>query len=98
MNMDPDLRGITKYWKPGEDDRELLRRRAGRLPRRYVDLFLHGLWSLVSSRRRTKIVGLGSFEWKPWKNRLPTGKFVETWRLAFKPSRYLPKYKGEKKR
>lgn len=93
MNPNPDLSGITKYWKPGEDDRELLRRHAGGLPREHVDAFLRGLWNLVSSRRRTRLVGFGAFEWRPWRNRLPTGRFVETWRLAFKPSRYARKFK-----
>lgn len=93
MNRNPEIRGIMKYWKPGEDDRVLLKDRG--LPRRYVDLFLDALWRVVSTRRRTKFVGFGAFEWRPWRKRLPTGKMVETWRLAFKPGRYLPKYKGE---
>lgn len=94
MNMDPDIRGITKYWRPGKDDRELLRKRTGGLPKRHVDLFLHGLWSLVSSRRRTRIVGFGTFEWKPCRRRLPTGRTVDTVRVVFKPSRYAKKYNG----
>ena len=98
-NRNPRQDGITKYWKPGEDDRPALLkylrldggRRAGR---GHVDGFLSGLWRMLSSRRRTKFVGFGVFEWKPYRRRLPTGKTVETWRLAFKPSRYARKYGG----
>jgi len=92
-NRDPRQDGITKYWKPGEDDRELLRLRMG-AAREHVDGFLEGLWGLLRSRRRTKFVGFGVFEWRPYRRRLPTGRMVETWRLAFKPSRYAGKYGG----
>lgn len=100
MNRNPDCSGISRYWKPGEDDRCALhaavRRRLGpATPRYQVDAFLDSLWEVLSGRRRTKFVGVGAFEWRPWRKRIPTGRMVETWRLAFKPSRYAEKYKGE---
>ena len=93
MNRNPDTRGICRYWKPGEDDRVLLAEASG-LPRESVDLALAGLWKVLSSRRRTKLVGFGVFEWRPWRRPLPTGRMLETWRLAFKPSRYAKKWRG----
>lgn len=96
MNSCPDTSGITKYWKRGEDDRLDLAKASG-LAEREVDRALDGLWSVILSRRRTKFVGFGTFEWRPWRRRIPTGKAVEAWRLAFKPSRYAKKYKGERK-
>lgn len=94
-NHNPVQTGITKYWVAGEDDRCALRQ-ATKQPRRLIDLMLDGLWTLISTRRRTKFVGFGVFEWRPYRRRLPTGKMVETWRLTFKPSRYVSKrYKGE---
>ena len=59
-----------------------------------VDSFLDALLELVRSRKRTLLVGFGSFEWKhdPHK-RIPTGEMVETWRLAFKPGRYVKERK-----
>ena len=96
MNLDPSIRGITKYWRAGADDRALLAKAAGGLPGRYVDAFLAGLWELVSRRRRTKLVGFGVFEWRPWRRRLPTGRKVSTWRLVFKPSRYSRRYDGDR--
>ena len=92
-NRSPEQSGITKYWVPGEDDRCALRQVTKQTKER-VDLMLDGLWELVRSRRRTKFVGFGVFEWRPYRRRLPTGRMVETWRLAFKPSRYAEKYKG----
>lgn len=100
MNVRPNMSGISRYWKKGEDDRELLAKSLGLRPdddgnRRLVDFFLDGLLSTVKSRRRTKFVGFGIFEWKRWNNRIPTGRFVETWRLTFKPGRYVKgKYNG----
>lgn len=97
MNLNADTSGIERRWRPGEDDRVALAKYSG-LTRRQTDAALAGLWRLLVSKRRTKFVGWGVFEWKPWRNRIPTGRFVETWRLAFKPCRYVPlKYKGEKK-
>lgn len=98
MNTRPDTTGIEKRWVPGEDDRPLLASYSGLKPRQ-VDKALDGLWRLLVSRPRTKFVGFGVFEWKRWRNRIPTGRFVETWRLAFRPSRCNPlKYrKGKSK-
>ena len=93
MNRRPDQSGITKYWRVGEDDRCDLRQRTA-LSDSVVDRMLKGLWETIRSRRRTKFVGFGVFEWRPYRRRLPTGRMVETWRLAFKPSRYAEKYKG----
>lgn len=89
--------GIAKRWVPGEDDRVWLMHYSG-LTRKQTDRALDGLWRLIVSRPRTKIVGFGVFRWAPWRKRIPTGEFVETWRLAFKPSRYVKKYNGEKHR
>lgn len=88
-----DTSGLTKRWVDGEDDRALL---ASKLPcgSMYTDAFLDALWELVSSRRRTKFVGFGVFEWHPWRNRLPTDKVVKAWRLSFKPSKYVRRYRG----
>lgn len=97
MNARPDTTGIDRHWVPGEDDRVLLASRSG-LGRRQVDAALDGLWDLVASRRRTKFVGLGVFEWKRWRNRIPTGRFVDVWRLTFRPSRCNKlKYRGRKR-
>lgn len=57
--------------------------------RQKVDSFLDALLRLVRTRRRTMLVGFGVFEWRRWKHPIPTGKTVETWRLAFKPSKYV---------
>ena len=89
--------GIAKRWVPGEDDRVWLMHYSG-LTRKQTDRALDGLWRLIVSRPRTKIVGFGVFRSMPWHKRIPTGEFVETWRLAFKPSRYVKKYNGEKRR
>lgn len=93
MNRNPNTAGISRYWKPGEDDRRALMD-ATRFGRDCVDVFLRGLWRVVSGRRRTKFVGFGVFEWHPWRNRLPTGRVVKAWRLSFKPSKYVRRYKG----
>lgn len=85
--------GITKRWVDGEDDRRWLQVETG-LGEWRIDRFLDGLWKLVASRRRTKFVGFGVFEWHPWRNRLPTGRVVKAWRLSFKPSKYARRYKG----
>lgn len=97
MNRHPKTQGITGRWMKGLDNRVELQWFAGMAPRRRVDGFLEGLWRLVASRRRTKFVGFGVFEWRPYRKRLPTGRTVETWRLAFKPSRYAKRYKGDMK-
>lgn len=95
-----NVEGITKYWVHGEDDRELLAKQLSLDPtseadRKAVDSFLGALMSVVKRRRRTKFVGFGVFEWKPWESRIPTGEFVKTWRLVFKPGRYVKgKYNG----
>ena len=89
--------GIEKRWIPGEDDRVLLASYSGLTPPQ-VDNALDGLWRLLVSKKRTKFVGFGVFEWKRWCNRIPTGRFVRTWRLAFRPCRYSRlKYKGGRK-
>ena len=99
-NPKPNMVGIDRYWKKGEDDRVILAKKLSMDPdeagtRGLVDKFLSALWKTVSTRRRTKFVGFGVFEWKPWRNRIPTGEFVETWRLSFKPGRYVKeKYHG----
>ena len=96
----PNMTGIDRHWKPGEDDRITLARKMYRNPdsletRESVDHFLDMLLRLVVSRKRTKFVGFGVFEWIPWNNRLPTGERVSTWRLTFKPGRYVKgKYHG----
>lgn len=89
-----DTSGLSKRWVDGEDDRALLAARVPLSTRASTDLFLGGLWELVASRRRTKFVGFGVFEWHPWRNRLPTGRVVKAWRLSFKPSKYARRYKG----
>lgn len=92
-NRDPQQAGITKYWRVGYDDRCVLRR-VTRQSKERIDRLLDGLWKVISTRRRTKIVGFGVFEWRPYRRRLPTGVMIETWRLTFKPGRYLDKYHG----
>jgi len=96
-NRNPKYAGISKYWVKGEDDRHALMK-ATQFSQDCTDMFLRGLWRVLSSRRRTKFVGFGVFEWRPFRRRLPTGRMIETWRLAFKPSRYAKKYKGKAKR
>lgn len=89
-----DTSGLSKRWVDGEDDRRLLQVKTGLVGEWRIDRFLDGLWRLVSSRRRTKFVGFGVFEWHPWRNRLPTGRVVKAWRLSFKPSKYARRYNG----
>lgn len=93
MNHSPDTSGIRQMWAPGRDARVELAKASG-LPRAVVDRALAGLWNVVSSRRRSVFVGIGAFEWRPWKRPLPTGRKVRTWRLAFKPSRYAERWHG----
>lgn len=96
MNAKPDTTGISRYWKAGEDDRVLLKGRLPGMSKPAIDRVLAAIMETVCSRRRTKIVGWGVFEWKRWNNRIPTGEFVETWRLSFKPGRYVKgKYDGK---
>ena len=94
MNRTPNTSGITGYWKPGEDDRCVVRDECG-LDGSIVDAVLDALHRVVVRQRRTKIVGFGVFEWKTWNNRLPTGRHVATWSLSFKSCRYRGKYVGE---
>lgn len=94
MNPNPRTAGISKYWKAGEDDRCLLAESCGLEPGQ-IDAVLLGLGGLLATRRRTKLVGFGVFEWLPWRRRIPTGRVVETWKLAFRPSRYARKFKGD---
>lgn len=102
MNSKPDVSGISRYWKRGEDDRRVLARVLKMNPddetnRNLIDFMLEGLLKTIKSRKRTKIVGFGVFEWLRWNNRLPTGQRVETWRLTFKPGRYVKgKYNGDR--
>ena len=86
MNNKPNISGITRYWKPGEDDRILIMQES-EVSRGTVDRVLNAFQRVIFSRPQTKIVGFGKFSWKRWHNRIPTGEFVETWRLAFKPSK-----------
>lgn len=86
------MSGITRYWKRGEDDRTEVRRRCPGMEKDTIDRVLRALFATIVSKRRTKLVGYGVFEWKPWNNRLPTGQFVKTWRLAFRPARGMRKY------
>jgi len=95
VNSKPNMSGIVRYWRTGEDDRIELARASG-LSKATVDRALAGLWKVLLSKRRTKFVGFGVFEWRPWRRPLPTGKVVETWRLAFKPSRYAKRFGGRK--
>lgn len=99
----PDTTGISKYWKKGEDDRAVLLKEmygptTDPSDKARVDQFLTALLNVVKRRKRTKFVGVGVFEWKQWKNRIPTGEYVETWRLTFKPGRYVKgKYHGSRR-
>lgn len=97
--MQDRAKNIERRWKKGKDDRlrlaELLCLNPDSIcARAKVDSFLNALLELVRSRKRTLLVGFGSFEWKhdPHK-RIPTGEMVETWRLAFKPGRYVKERK-----
>ena len=93
-NRNPNTSGLERRWKPGEDDRVDLRDGCG-VPRSHVDAVIDALQDLLLSRRRVKIVGFGSFEWKPWNNRLPTGARASSWRLVFRPSKYARRYNGD---
>lgn len=95
MNIEPDTSGISRYWKSGEDNRVDIHAVCQVEPD-IIDDVISAIQKVVTSRRRTKIVGFGVFEWKPWRNRIPTGRFVDTWRLSFKPCRYAKKFKGGK--
>ena len=93
MNRKPNTSGIDKRWKEGDGRVRLaellfLNPDSGHA-RAKVDGFLEAFRKLVWGRRRTVIVGFGTFEWRKWKNRIPTGERVETWRLAFKPGQHM---------
>lgn len=86
-------KNLDKRWKNGDGRLRLaemlvLNPDSG-CARQKVDSFLGALLELVRTRRRTVFVGFGVFEWRRWKHPIPTGKTVETWRLAFKPSKYV---------
>lgn len=49
-----------------------------------VSQFLKALSDTVASRRRTELRGLGVFEWRPRKGRLPTGRRFSSWHLVFR--------------
>lgn len=95
MNRRINMNGISRYWKPGEDDRTVIAEALYGTPdptqkqRTDLDKAIDALFSVVMTRRRTKIVGVGVFEWVPWNNRIPTGHKIETMRLKFKPGRYV---------
>lgn len=91
--MDKRAENIDKRWKDGDGRLRLaellmLNTDSG-CARQKVDTFLDALLELVRTRKRTMIVGFGAFEWRRWKHPIPTGRKVETWRLAFKPSKYV---------
>jgi hypothetical protein len=100
-NKKPNTSGITRYWAPGHDARclledELLAR--GCEPdglKERIDGFLDALMAVVGGNRRSVFVGVGAFAWSPWTARLPDGRRVETWHLAFKPSRYVEKVRAK---
>lgn len=99
-NLNPNTSGINRYWVEGEDDRhaieaKCIENRAG-LFRKDIDAVLSALMDVIVHNRRTKIVGFGVFEWKPWNGRLPTGERVSTWSLTFKPCRHKERYNGDR--
>ena len=78
---------------------ELARRYAGGEPTlddlNAVHRFLKALAQTVGSRRRTVLRGLGTFEWLPWKGRVPTARRVKkSWRLSFQLTRAERRYSG----
>lgn len=94
MNRDPVTKGINKHWVPGVDDKVLIAKYS-KLDQDQVDAAISALWRVLTTKKKSVLVGFGTFEWKRWHNRLPTGKFVKTWRLAFKPCRYTAQvYEG----
>jgi nucleoid DNA-binding protein len=100
-NKNPNTAGITKYWDPEADARCALLERIGSngfptVRAKMVDCFLESLMELVNSQRRTTFVGVGTFNWSPWKARLPNGRTVKTWHLSFKPCRYKEKFNGDR--
>ena len=52
MNRIPDTSGISRYWKPGEDDRISVREGCG-LSRKTVDAVIAAMLETILSRRRT---------------------------------------------
>lgn len=100
MNKHPDTSGIERRWKD-EDARRKLARALLMDPdnltsRRSVDGMMSSLEDVIRSHRRSLFVGFGVFEWRKWKNRTPTGKRVEVWRLTFKPARNMKERKWKK--
>lgn len=73
--------------KMSQDRRDLLDRFTGGKPTPesvgMLSRFLTALRDTVASRRRTKLRGLGVFEWHPASGRLPTGGRYKSWRLVF---------------
>lgn len=101
-NRHPNMSGIDRHWRRGEDARVLVAEAMRADPRdprvrESVDSVVSALLDTVMSNRRVKVVGFGVFNWIKWRNRVPTGETVDTWRLTFKLARKLKgKYKGGK--
>ena len=49
-----------------------------------VNQVLKALAEVVGTRQRVELRGLGVFEWKPTKGRLPDGRRFDSWRMVFK--------------
>lgn len=105
-NRDPNITGITKYWKEGRDARCLLLRELvshgypdGLETQKIIDDFLDAVMAVVDSNEKSVFVGIGTFKWCPWTAKNPlTHKKVKTWHLSFKPCRYREgKYNGKRR-
>lgn len=87
MNRNPNTSGIERRWKDG-DDRIAIRKLCGLEPSE-VDKVLSALWETLLSQKLTRIVGIGVFEWVPWKCfSHKRGATINSWRLSFRPNRY----------
>ncbi len=87
MNRFPNTFGIDRHWKDG-DARVEIRERCGLDPST-VDKVLAALWETLLSRKLTRIIGFGAFEWVPWKCfSKKRGTTIDTWRLSFRLNRY----------
>lgn len=78
-----------------ESRRALLNNTVGAARPTYKDVtdiarFTRALRDTIVSRRRTELRGLGVFEWKPCRKKIPTGTYVNSWRLVF---RFCQKHK-----
>jgi len=61
-----------------------------------VTKVVNALARVVGRRRKSVVPGLGTFEWKARRGRIPTGEVKKGWRLTFHLTRGEHNYRGRK--